>query len=113
MSSDGTRDDSGLQPERTALAWRRTALSLAMTAAVGSRVLFPVLGVVGAVAAAGAAATSVGLWLASVRRYRQTRCCLDGESRNRLPGAALLAVAAAVVTAVGALGVLFLFTGPR
>jgi uncharacterized membrane protein YidH (DUF202 family) len=113
MSSKGGRGDLGLQPERTALAWRRTALALAVTAAAGSRVLFPVLGAVGAVAAAGGVVAAAGLWVASVRRYRQASRCLAAESGCRLPGAALLGVVAAVVTAVGALGVLFLFAAPR
>lgn len=109
----GARGDDGLQAERTALAWRRTALSLVVTAAVGARVLFPVLGMVGAVAAAGGVVAAVALWAASAWRYRQASRCLDAESRCRLPGAAPLGVAAAVVTAAGALGVLFLFSDPR
>ncbi len=61
--------DRGLQPERTSLAWRRTALSVAVGSLVGLRVLPPHLGVLGYVACAVGLAWSLDLALTSARRY--------------------------------------------
>lgn len=63
--------DAGLQPERTALAWRRTALSLALGALVCVRLLPALLGdpfwtALGFVGVAGA----IAMWMTGERRYR-------------------------------------------
>ena len=42
-----TVPDTGMQAERTSLAWRRTALSVAVGSLVGLRVLPPQLGAMG------------------------------------------------------------------
>ncbi|WP_051579539.1 DUF202 domain-containing protein [Pseudonocardia acaciae] len=86
-----TRPDPGLQPERTALAWRRTALGLAAAAAVAARVLFPTLGVLAVCLAAVGGAGAIGLWVWGSRRYRQVHRRPDGVA---LAGFAVLATAA-------------------
>ncbi|MCZ4068857.1 DUF202 domain-containing protein [Microbacterium sp. H37-C3] len=95
--------DPGLQPERTELAWRRTALALGAGSLVALR-LFPVAfghpawafgGVAGLVAAAA-------LWLAARRRYRAVNGVLEREGdRGMLPGASPIAALAVVALGIG------------
>ncbi|MFI6423844.1 DUF202 domain-containing protein [Promicromonospora sp. NPDC050880] len=102
----------GLQPERTELAWRRTALSVAAVCLVGARLL-PALFGDARWLLPGAVGTLVAgwLWLASRRRHlRYPRT--PGPSPAPAPpgssafgpastGAGLLAVAGAVVVVLG------------
>jgi putative membrane protein len=87
--------DAGLQPERTALAWRRTGLALGAGALVGVRVLPEILGV-WAIVPAGIgivlAAAVIGL---SHHRYRRHHVTLaGGHDPARLPGGGLAALTA-------------------
>lgn len=71
--------DLGLSTERTALAWQRTALSLAVAAAIVARLT---LGAAGPAAAlVPALALALGLWVlgASVRRRRHVRGAIEGS----------------------------------
>lgn len=91
----------GAQPERTALAWRRTALSLAAGALVGGRLLEPWLGpLVWAPAVAGVLAAVV-LARAGDRRARRWATVLDAGAA-RAPGGRLLAVTAGGALLLGA-----------
>jgi uncharacterized membrane protein YidH (DUF202 family) len=65
--------DKGTQAERTALAWRRTALSVAVGSLIGLRVLPPQLGPLGYAVAALGLVWSVDLTLTARRRYRDGR----------------------------------------
>ena len=83
--------DEGLQPERTELAWRRTALSFGVAAVVGFRLLSEALGdpswalpVLCAISASGV------LWIAARRRYRATNIALLSNSVRDLPAGGLL-----------------------
>ncbi|GGD62738.1 DUF202 domain-containing protein [Microbacterium murale] len=95
--------DPGLQPERTELAWRRTALALGAGSLIALRLLPVAFGhpawAFGGVAGLALAAT---LWLAARRRYRAVNSVLvrDGD-RGVLPGASIIAVLAALVLAIG------------
>jgi len=110
-SSEGLWD-SGLQPERTRLAWRRTTLAIAVGALVALRVAPQVLGVAGLVAAASLAAFHAVVLVTAHRRSRATERAL--RSGGPLPGALpLLAVAVSVAAlgAVAAAGVVALRLG--
>ena len=61
--------DPGLPAERTALSWRRTAMSVAVGSAVGLKLLPPYLGVAGYVAGAFGLLWSIDLALCARRRY--------------------------------------------
>ena len=62
--------DTGLQAERTALAWRRTALAMAVSAVGAGRLAAPVLGPLALVVAGLGLLQAVVLAGASWRRYR-------------------------------------------
>jgi len=97
--------DPGLQPERTALAWRRTALSLAVGSLAVGRLLDTWL-----LAAAGVA-LGFGLLVAARRRavlvdraLRVDRDLVAG------PGAGLLAAVTVVAVVVGVVGLVVVGT---
>lgn len=62
--------DAGLQAERTALAWRRTALALAVGAVGAGRLAVPVLGVLALAVAVVGLVQAVLVALAARSRYR-------------------------------------------
>jgi hypothetical protein len=68
--SDGPWDP-GLQPERTALAWRRTGLALTVGSLIGLRVLPPLLGPAAYVLAGLGIVASLAVLAAAHRRYRR------------------------------------------
>lgn len=100
--------DPGLQPERTELAWRRTALAIGVGSLIGLRLL-PALaptpdgqllwlapGLIGVAFAAG-------LWALARRRYCHTNeALLEGRS-DRMPGGGLLLTLTIFVLACGIL----------
>lgn len=63
--------DPGLQPERTALAWRRTGLALTVGSLIGLRVLPPLLGPAAYVLAGLGVVASLAVLAAAHRRYRR------------------------------------------
>jgi uncharacterized membrane protein YidH (DUF202 family) len=96
--------DPGLQPERTALAWRRAALSLAIGSLAAGRVLEVVVDGAWLVAAAGTA-LGFGLLLTARRRTAQIDRALRSDCDLRSgPGAGLIAVTAVVAVLVGVVG---------
>ena len=125
--SDGPWDP-GLQPERTALAWRRTGLALTVGSLIGLRVLPPLLGPAAFVLAGLGVVASLVVLAAAHRRYRRVHRLLlaardagrtraDGGSTgspSRVPttGGALPAATAALALAAG-LGALVVALGVR
>ncbi|WP_374975820.1 DUF202 domain-containing protein [Microbacterium trichothecenolyticum] len=98
--------DDGLQPERTELAWRRTALALAVGSLVAFRLLPSAFGdawwALGGVA--GLLATT-WLYLSARRRYRRVNEVLRVEGdRARMPGGGVLGILAVFILAVGVTG---------
>ena len=96
--------DPGLQPERTALAWRRTALALAVGSLAAGRVLEPVSDGAWLLAALGVA-LGFGLLAAARRRGVLVDRALhaDGDLRSG-PGAGLIAATAVVAVLIGIAG---------
>ena len=125
--SDGLWDP-GLQPERTALAWRRTGLALTVGSLIGLRVLPPLLGPAAYVLAGLGVVASIAVLAAAHRRYRRVHRLLlaardDGHTRadggstgspTRVPttGGALPAATAVLALAAG-LGALVVALGVR
>jgi uncharacterized membrane protein YidH (DUF202 family) len=106
-ASAGSRPfDPGLQPERTALAWRRTALALVVGSLLGLRVLPQVLGPVGLVVAAAGVVAALAVLAAAHRRYRRVHRILTSGTGEpdavALPGGGLAALVAALTACAGA-----------
>ncbi|WJL94534.1 DUF202 domain-containing protein [Microbacterium sp. ET2] len=94
--------DPGLQPERTELAWRRTALAFGIGSIVAMRLIPAVFGSAWWVLVGVAGLITAGaLWVFAQRRYRAVNVVLrrDGD-RGRMPGGGLLLALA--LCAVGA-----------
>ncbi len=94
---------SGLQPERTFLAWRRTVLALLVGSVVSFRVLAPAIGWWSIpVGTAGLTVTGFVWALAAQRGRRSLRALTNGEN---LPGSALLLLLSISVSAAAVVGV--------
>lgn len=95
--------DAGLQPERTALSWRRTGLTLVGGSLLLARVLadisLPLGLVVGGIGVLGA----IAILIAVERRYRSHHLRLTAAGRQRVPlaGGALPLVVASTTFAFG------------
>lgn len=83
--------DQGLQPERTALAWRRTALALTVAAVVAIRILPELLGTWSIVPAGLGLAGAMAVLVSAHRRHRTVQRTLVSSESDRvpLPGGAL------------------------
>jgi len=94
--------DPGLQPERTALAWRRTGLAAAVGAIAGTRVLVPTLGAGALVVGLLGLTLAALLVLGSTRRARRAKACLlqDGNLVSG-PGGRLIAAVCVACTSLG------------
>ena len=95
--------DPGLQPERTTLAWRRTALAVVVGSLVSIRVLPPVLGA-GAWYAPGLIGLAFAAWMWWAARRRHAAFCaqLGAAGEPRQSGAAPLLAVAMFTSAAGA-----------
>ncbi|MEQ3554660.1 DUF202 domain-containing protein [Pseudonocardia nematodicida] len=103
--------DAGLQPERTGLAWRRTAIALAVGSLIALRVLpdaggsawLLLPGMVGLI-------TAAGLLVAAERRYRQTHRRLTAELPGHVGGGAIVAATALATGLLALAALLFVLT---
>lgn len=99
--------DSGLQAERTLLAWRRTCLTLVVGCLVWLRVTAPAGGPVAVGIGLAAVALAAVTWALPGIRYRRWRSHPRGRPDGfRIGGVPFLALAAAA----GSAGVLSLWT---
>jgi len=104
--------DPGLQPERTALAWQRTLLSLTVAFLAASRGLLPVLGVWSYTVAGIGVALSLALAVVTHRRYRRIHVHLTTVHPHSLPhGGALMLVCCCLALLCGALALAFTLHG--
>jgi len=105
--SDAPPRDPGLQPERTMLAWRRTALALVVLSALATRYLAvdlgPVAGVLGGLGillSAGAVASAHLRYRAVLRDF----AAADAGERPLPSGGRTLALVTVATLGVGAAG---------
>lgn len=105
MSDGGLRFDPGLQPERTALAWRRTGLTVAVGAIATTRALLHLLGTGAVVLGLLGLGLAALLVLGSTRRARRAQAALlqDGCLATG-PGGRLVAAVCVACTALGVAG---------
>jgi hypothetical protein len=104
--------DPGLQPERTALAWRRTGLSMGAGALVALRIFPELFGAWAFVPAGLALVVAAAVLLAAELRYRRDHRALiaarEAGDRVALSGGALPALVAAATLLFGLLAAAFL-----
>lgn len=94
--------DSGLQAERTSLAWIRTTLALAVTLLVTARLLAHELSPLALAVGGGGIAFCLGILAVGHLRYRRTHALLSSEGGERAPfhsGLPLFAWSCSVVLA--------------
>jgi uncharacterized membrane protein YidH (DUF202 family) len=105
--------DIGLQAERTALAWRRTALAMAVAAVGAGRLAAPVLGLLALVLAAVGLVQAVVVAQTSGYRYRTVHTSLINRgdlTGVRTAGEPIVALACSGVL-VGILALVFVLAG--
>ena len=98
--------DAGLQPERTALAWRRTTLTLAVGAILSFRLLAPALHVWSIPVGVAGLLLSAATWILAGRRARRVQAALLSPS-NPLPSGGLPLLLTLIVTSAAVLGLLY------
>ena len=103
--------DKGLQPERTALSWRRLSMVFLGVALLLPRVVWHLVGAWSLIGSGLLALLAVVLYTAGERRYGRThRSLVDA---GQLPDARLLAVSAAATVLLGSLGLVAVLGGPH
>jgi O-antigen/teichoic acid export membrane protein len=98
--------DSGLQPERTDLAWRRSTLSVVVGALIALRLLPPALGPGGLTIGLSGLLIAGLLWLLARRRARRTQQAL--RHQTPMPGGGLLLGLTALTAGAAAVALLYL-----
>jgi putative membrane protein len=96
--------DPGLQPERTALAWRRAGLSLAVGSLAAGRLLDPLVHGAWLLAAVGVASAVALLVRARRRAVLVDRALRVHGTLVAGPGAGLIAATTVVAVLVGVVG---------
>ncbi len=97
--------NSGLQSERTLLAWRRTAISLLVGSLLSYRILGPVIGWWSIVVGTLGLVVTAAIWLLARRRSRRSAGALT--SGGLLPGGGLLLFLGGSVTVAAAVSLLY------
>ncbi len=105
--------DRGMQPERTALAWRRASLAFAGASLLVARVLVPESTATALVVAALGAGIAIALLFLVERRYRSHHLRLTtAAERAPLAGGALPLGLAALTVGLGIGSFLAVLLGP-
>jgi len=105
--------DPGLQPERTALAWRRTGLALTAAALVAMRIMPEALGAWAVLPAGLGLTASVWVLISAHRRHVKAHRTLVGSNTESVPlpaGALPFTIAMLVVAGGVAAGATVLAT---
>ena len=97
--------DSGLMPDRTQLAWRRTVLSLLVGGLLALRVLPPTLGSWSFAACVLILGLTALLWLLAQRRAQVVDRAL--RDARPLPGGAVLLFSAVLLSAISVLALVY------
>jgi uncharacterized membrane protein YidH (DUF202 family) len=105
--------DPGLQPERTALAWRRTALAITVGALVAVRILPEKLGLWAILPAGAGLVLATCILVAAHHRYQahHSRLTTADSDRIALPDGSLPALVAVTVAVGGTLCLLTVLKG--
>ena len=99
--------DAGLQPERTLLAWRRTALAIAGGGAVGARVLSEQIGALAYLVGLAVVAVALAAYVLAHRAYRRAVLeMVHGSGLAPSPGVPVAGLAVACLL-LGAGGLAF------
>jgi uncharacterized membrane protein YidH (DUF202 family) len=102
--------DPGMQPERTALAWRRTALAMGVGSIVSLRVFPLALGPWALLPTAIAVVIAVVVFVFAQARYRRNHRALTGDrepgSAVELAGGGMVALVALATLAFAAIAAL-------
>jgi uncharacterized membrane protein YidH (DUF202 family) len=94
--------DTGLQPERTALAWRRTALALAGGALVAVRIVPAVVGPWAYLPTGAGLVLAVVILVLAHRRYRCLhRALVEHHQPDRRPDGRLVALTGLATLLIG------------
>lgn len=112
MTESGRPTGAGLHAERTALAWRRTCLSLALGWLAALRFLPEVWGWWGVGIAGIGLLAAVSTITISHRRYEAARSDLGARAQPALPDGRLPALLAATGLAAGVVAALLIFCLP-
>lgn len=91
--------DPGLQPERVALSWRRTALSVGLGSVVYARLISPTIGVWALLPTAAGLTLAVVMGLKSNSRYKHHHRTLTSQRGSLADGFLMFAIAACVCAA--------------
>ncbi|SDL18657.1 DUF202 domain-containing protein [Tessaracoccus oleiagri] len=102
--------DPGLQPERSALSWQRTAMAIGVGSLVYARVISPVIGLWAILAAAAGLGLSIWMMVKSHQRYGHHHRVLTSRS-GQLADGLLIAVVAGCVFAAGVFALVMLLVG--
>lgn len=102
MSAGPSSAPPGVQPERTALAWQRTSLALAVGALGAGRLLQPLIGGAAWVLAGLGVLAAASLARAGRRRTSAWSAVVDASPHRPGPGGGIIAAAALAVGLLGA-----------